>query len=275
MNISNFKLKSHPNRLLKDHLIEVTNLFEKIFDDLGINDNNLKVAIKIACFFHDIGKSTQYFQDYLLSNNRKKTDLNQHAFIGALAGYIIADKYFGDNELYKIIPYLIAKRHHGNIDTIIDEFDLNGNNNKLNNLEKQINSIDINEIVEIINFFKNEINIDFDIQEIIDFFKNENEKFMKSRSFIRRSNKQNLDFYINILISFSLLLDSDKSETVIENTDILFKYKEYNLIKDIIFNYTNNLQNNNQIRNKALYYINNYEIDLNKKIYSITLPTQQ
>ena len=58
------QLLAKPDTPLLDHLAEVTRLGNEIADRLGLPEP-LRVKVLLACAFHDIGKATKSFQEYM------------------------------------------------------------------------------------------------------------------------------------------------------------------------------------------------------------------
>lgn len=73
---------------------------------------DLAEILNIVCLYHDLGKYTSYFQDYLLGKPFDQT-LKQHARFGAHA---ILQRY-GEEKTLGLITYLIVKNHHRNLNT--------------------------------------------------------------------------------------------------------------------------------------------------------------
>jgi len=85
---------------------------QRIHDRFGFRlteDESLYLpeVLNIICLYHDLGKYTSYFQDYLLGRHFDQT-LKQHARSGAHA---ILQRY-GAETILGLITYLIVKNHH-------------------------------------------------------------------------------------------------------------------------------------------------------------------
>jgi CRISPR-associated endonuclease/helicase Cas3 len=168
-----------------------------------------------------------------------------------------------------------------------DENDLNI---KKDILIKQINSINkenfntfkINLKNKIINRKFNHIIDLFNLDDFKDFVSNKSDKKLKNLRqsfFILEKSKLKIDSFIETVLSYSILLDADKSDAGI-GLDIILKLKSHqvDLSADIVKSFVSKLNENkdlkiNEIRNKAFLEVLDKQIDLNKKIYSLTLPT--
>jgi len=69
---------------------------------------NLNSLITDVCLFHDLGKYTSYFQDYLLGKPNFDEVLKRHARFGAHAIY---HRYESNNELAWLAYYLVRNHH--------------------------------------------------------------------------------------------------------------------------------------------------------------------
>jgi CRISPR-associated endonuclease/helicase Cas3 len=101
------KYRSHPNKLLIDHLNGVARKAKR---------NTSSKAVELACLFHDLGKINPNFQNKL---DGKKTGYDNHAYLSALAWLLFC---FENKEFYKnnfendvshifSIAAMIAKHH--------------------------------------------------------------------------------------------------------------------------------------------------------------------
>ena len=82
-------LLSHPNKCLKEHLKGVGEIVKKVFP---LKDEKLQELASLTARFHDLGKATSYFQDYIrqitvgeareISQNSE--ELKRHAFLSAV-----------------------------------------------------------------------------------------------------------------------------------------------------------------------------------------------
>ncbi len=63
--VSSYDYFSHPNFPLKEHLKAVGKLSRSKAWELGIRSENLLKTIEVIGSFHDVGKYSLYFQEYL------------------------------------------------------------------------------------------------------------------------------------------------------------------------------------------------------------------
>jgi len=303
------KMYSHPDKLLVDHLQKVgdlcrQNLFlKKLNLDGYIDFDILKDISYLIGVSHDFGKATLYFQEYLKEKNehkiielKNKAEVH-HSFISALFAYYVVKKYLLTKNLltekyYQYLPvisFLVVKRHHGNLDNVLDEVIFDSKDDKI--LEKQVNAIDLK-----IKLFS-KINFKFDYNLFRDnilnakpvYIYNEIDRYEKNyirdlshqeKKFINNLDEEDtLFYYFTTLLLYSLLLDADKTDAA-----NLQEIKRIKIDKDIVDNYKLHLFKDinkkkkeiNKIRNEIYNEtINSLErLNLEKdKILSLNVPT--
>lgn len=270
------EIYSHPDKKLETHLLNVAENSKEIFQNLHIEDNELYANISFQIgLAHDFAKSTTYFQKYL--KDHEKTEKAYHSFLSAIFGYYITKKYLEKNKINRedlpIISYLSIKSHHGNLKDVYndqkDEF------NKIKNIPEYVNEQieDLkNSNIEKLKKFYLKYNISVD-----EFFENyENIKVEIKQKLKKFSRQKDIENYLLILLFFSTLIDSDKIDA--SETD---KFKRRKIESNIVDLYKKDkLSQNkdtqiNRLRNETYDLINKSieNINLNDKIFSITLPT--
>ena len=114
-------------KLLKSHL---NGVYQKSFSafnefiDLDIDKKKAKQVIRDIAFFHDLGKYTTYFQDYLLERKKVDYNLKKHSRVGAFA---LLNKY-EQEPLLATFLYFIVMNHHSNLGDIM-QIDIKQNKN--------------------------------------------------------------------------------------------------------------------------------------------------
>jgi len=240
-------LKSHPNRLLEDHLSNVGNYCNETLSSKKLNIekyidfDTLKDVAYLIGVSHDFGKATSYFQDYISEKDEstraklKNKPETHHGFVSSIFTYyvirdylltknLLGEKYY---EYLPMISFLVVKRHHGNLHDASDEVIFDEKDDEF--LEKQIRSIDFGELSEIYGSLLSKINLDFDCSIIKDkilhsepvdiYGKQEFRKnYVKDLSRKEKRLVRNIDeehtlfFYFITLLLYSILLDADKSD---------------------------------------------------------------
>lgn len=188
------------SKLLREHLKNVEEQFYKGLKQFRVFDDKKTILGSIAAF-HDLGKCTQYFQDYLL--NRPDVDyiLKSHSQFGAL--YYLS-KYFSKDSFTGIIGYWIISQHHGNLQSLMalrGDFTESAFDADMSQLKKRQLSILPH---------KSEINLELAINDIETF----HERILSSQFYFKGikqlQKNSNIQNYFQINYLFSLLIEADK-----------------------------------------------------------------
>lgn len=273
MNILSYsRLMSHPEKLLEDHLENVSNFSKSSFFLLNFKNNKLYSQISFLIGLgHDFAKSTSYFQKYLLKG--EKTEYTPHSFLSAIFTYYIVNNYLKENDIdfelnLSIISYIVVLHHHGNIRNIheLDYYHANKINSKI--IKNQL--VDIQYAEDTLELFYNKFYID--MHSFFDNYDDICEDILDDLSYFNY--ETDFDNYFTILLFYSVLLDADKmdasqSETIERSMIPSFIVDEYKI------NHSFNVEGINKIREEAYMEVNEkiIEIDLSNRIYSINLPT--
>lgn len=294
------KILSHPDKLLIDHLKEVAFICKNNFKDKKYNfeansfDHLIITDLAyIAGAFHDIGKATSFFQEYIRNPEKETTSLKNHALISSLLAKEIVLKYLNkkqinevDKKLLSLFIFTTVKRHHGNLQNFRDELLIK--NELVKNLTIQVENIDETEVQKIIDELLNGFVIQYrwtDFKKYIkkkefeDELKNfEIEFFTLGEYDYVKPEKKAFLFYVHQLL-YSSLLFADKSDVILSNE---IKPSSEKTFKNLIEKYRKNKGFNNpekeidNLKNEA--YLSTIE-NVNKifssenHLYSITLPT--
>lgn len=241
------QIKSHPDKLLEDHLSSVANLSREIISSKRLNLDSYidcKILQDISYLIgagHDCGKATVYFQDYINeSNETKKARLKNkpethHSLISSLFTYYLVKEYLSDKNLldkkyYQYLPiasFIVVKRHHGNLANFLDETILGSEEEEI--LEKQVKGIDFNEINAIYKKLPAKVGFNFDFKIVKDLIltaepvyaygqiNRYRKKYIKDlekekRLIIGIDEENTLFYYFITLFLYSVLLDADKTD---------------------------------------------------------------
>jgi len=259
-------LFSHPGIELKKHLEYVKKIGLEVFNsksglNLGVSNIDLEKALEIMLYYHDIGKTTTYFQDYLRSqidDGVKYTDgsdLKSHALISAcIVAYLVSQNTTSkDKELLSAIAFIIIRKHHGDFDCLENMLALNL---EYKNLEKQYQALQISEFDFMIPDFKTL------------------RKFIDNLSWFE--NIKGMEHYFLLNFCFSILVYADKSIAVFNEE---FKIENLSLPANLIDLYkSSNFQHDatelNRIRNEIYQKTEESLAQLdNHKILSVNVPT--
>ncbi len=275
-------LYSHPGKLLEAHLVSVAQFMEHFLLEKPVSiQNELKDVIRIIGLAHDIGKATKYFQEYLFAEEsaklKLKSEYSAHSLFSAICSYFLVkeqcQKTNNKNILLPLFAYIAVRRHHDDLIDVMDELSQFDKKN-VQVLKKQLDSIDDNSFSVLINrLYQNGIPILLNKDILSNWFNNFENELKQYRKFIR--NNEDLTQYLTLNFLYSILIDADKSEVVIENSQIPERkdYDERNLVDNYI-NYLRPVDTKiNQLRNEAYREVKEKIVDLTRKIYSINLPT--
>lgn len=233
-----------------------------------------------AC--HDFGKATSYFQIDRLENNKQSSYTN-HALLSAMAGLIASKAYVEskkekmDEKWKSFIPlmvfYIIA-HHHISLGDLSESIGKPENEKQI--FKKQIDKIDDSEIHGYV-FTHADLKIDF--LEIKKNLGNDIQTLSEDGIHDQFYSLPNLDLQHVFLLYFffSILMEADKSQLILKEREIQnFKDIAPNIVD--VYKEKQVFEGNKiikELREKAYREIIDKAktIDLNHKIYSITLPT--
>jgi len=120
------KWYSHPGKELVNHLERTRKIGLRVFKEkeklnFPFTDDELELSISYMTFYHDIGKSTDYFQEYLRCKEidveyKEKIEKKNHALLSAIyASYRLSEDLTGKaKDILPHIVYLAVYKHHGN-----------------------------------------------------------------------------------------------------------------------------------------------------------------
>ena len=291
---SSSKLLSHPDKLLRTHLSNVSDRCRETVENLhvdlsrvGLTRSDLADICWILGICHDFGKATSFFQEYLNEKDEgKKAHLKNkpetnHAHLSSLFTYKQLKTRFTESEspvsqLIPLMGYEIVRRHHGNLENLSSELLGRGaaeNHVELSVFKKQIKSINTENLINLY------LGI-FPQDEIHDFIINIDqiyEEIRKSCRVLRRTRRYGLDASIICLFCFSVLICMDKEDA----SGLIPSRKPEELQFDLIDKYRNILGYDkpdtalNKIRNSI--YLRAQEkaenINLDNRIISLNMPT--
>ena len=281
------KLKSHPDKLLFDHI-------------QGVRDNTKKLTnsrlAELVAIFHDLGKINPNFQDKLdpLKNARGYAN---HAYLSAYTFFCTfcynkknaeeLRRFIGVNELTKndiIALTVIIAKHHGNL----PDFTPTDNNR----FGASILSKDEN--YSLFKFLKDAADlpsfefVNHFFQEIEDFRPFiSNPKVQKTyfENFIFRGDKNQsaLDFFIDFQFAFASVLQADKADAGkignIIDEDKLHVERFSDVFSSKLDYYLSGLNQNSElnklrtaIRSQAIQNIKD-GLAKNKRVFELTAPT--
>ena len=240
--------------IAKDNLVNTSNF--------SLSNDILFSFLNDLVIFHDLGKYTKFFQNYLLGKE-KGSELTNHSHIGA---YYIFNKYIKDNPKLALIGYFIIKNHHANFNDFSEETIFSPNERIL--LKEKLKQ-------QFFILAQNLKDIENDLSTtIIKEYINVPEKALFYK--IRQIDKQpSIENYYLINYLFSLLIEADKLEA--SNTK---QYTRIDIGKNSVNDYLTNTKPNNSFINQIRKYIRNEvktkltkDYLLSNNIFTLTAPT--
>ncbi|AHE96133.1 helicase [Thermocrinis ruber] len=136
-------LYSHPNVFMEDHINGVIKIAKQLYGE------NIPEWFYVPLAFHDFGKSTKYFQDYILSG--KKTKFSDHSYLSAVYCLNLAHSLGFDDRLTECFLYPL--KHHTDLKGLKNTFDDLLSKERRDILLKQIEAIEVekfNRVVELL-----------------------------------------------------------------------------------------------------------------------------
>jgi len=254
-------LKSHPERLLLDHIngvkkraLEKANSIK--WNNFGITEKDAIKLIEICALCHDFAKASSGFQKYITSS--KKGAHVSHAPLSSIITYHIA-KNTGFEPKYASFAYFVVRCHHESM----KDFQAFGEN--LEALEKQMSSIP----KEFIDWVESKLNTQ--VTPKISEIYGKLEKDVAKLNFFRPFS---LKDYLFVHTLLSILVSSDHEDAALHDTPLILKTR---LTLENLRKYMHAIPEDN-----PLYSLRKeFHIDLDNslkylddsKIYSITAPT--
>ncbi len=269
-------LYSHPDKYLIDHLRNTANISKKLYSNIfvknnimGLNKDELIDISLIIAYYHDLGKATKYFQEYLFeTNNNKKnklkvSPLTKHSLISAILAFFALKEYLIpkniSEELRYIIPYIgfiVIKKHHSYLENLYDNISIDKNNidilkEQLNSIEENLDNSFFNEIPYLEKSLNNTKNLLYNYNEFHKYFNkvsfckiykeivNLNEKILvldNENSLYELAGK-----YIFTFLIMSILLFADRRDAA--NIQLFYFNQDF-IDYDIFDDYVNNLNKN-------------------------------
>ncbi|HEC56531.1 MAG TPA: CRISPR-associated helicase Cas3' [Candidatus Syntrophoarchaeum butanivorans] len=299
---SSFKLKSHPDKLLFNHLKNVACLCSRTIEEKSLRiekDLNKEVLRDVAYIIgatHDVGKATWFFQDYINEEDEDKRqslkaqETTHHGLLSALFTYAILKRYIEEKnvegEIGKYLPvisFIIVKRHHGDLLNSLDEIrEFHANSGRIFEVvEKQLKTMNHEELQKMLDILLNDrFDLKIDVKEIskyiLENIKEDIVRFEKRR--IRNLKRGSVPFlYFITQFLYSTLLDADKRDAAFDgleiervdiSSDIVDRYRE-------IKRFTEPKKEIDRVRNDIYEEVVKkvLDLDLEDKILSLNVPT--
>ena len=238
---------SHPDYPLRKH---IKNMIESFGDD-----NNHQAS----CAYHDLGKLSEEFQNYIRDPNANKK--TKHALISALLFLLVHELEINEQTFPVFLSIL---KHHGDLEDIDALASALSTEDYIEENHPALKE----RIAYISGIIGNELH--FDIDEIIDLFDSDTGSFVCDHNF-----DQDISLYFKIKELFSRLIFSDKYEAIFKNTYQPEPFDKAGPYIEKLLKLIKTKQNKlSDIRNRAREeIINKYKSGKEKNIFLIEAPT--
>jgi CRISPR-associated endonuclease/helicase Cas3 len=204
-------LYSHPNVFLEDHINGVIGIARQILGEIP-------EWFYIPLAFHDFGKATRYFQDYIQTGKKThKEKLTNHSYLSAVFCVNVAYNLGFKDRLVE--SFIFPLKHHTDLENLKGTLDDIIEDKTKSILKKQIEALDIGgfekfvQNIEIPKRIKDFLlsqdtlqNLKKDLGEFVDKAINKFRNFVLDQRKKERVNFYEFNFY------FSVLLDADKTQ---------------------------------------------------------------
>lgn len=257
----------------KELKIHIAGVQEKAFFhltknlDLRYSEDELKELLKLLAVFHDFGKYTSYFQDYLLRRPNVNVELKRHAQVGGVVAYNFLKKKDGQKALLAL--YLISL-HHNNLINVVDV------GRKFDRQLRDIIEQQLDDLKEKLPTIEQELSL----QNIERYLHYINDRDLRKGYKIWSINNTTIQDYFIINYLFSLQIEADKldaSDTHVyelkdinsECVDIRFG-RPYLSKKELSYLTNNELRNH--CRSVVVSHLDSDKI-LENYLFTLTAPT--
>lgn len=222
------KLYSYEGELLQDHLLNVATKTQEILDQTLPSDYPYREVILNAGYLigltHDLGKSTQHFQEYL--SKGKKGVLTRYSALSSIVTFYVVSDYLNQQSLpdnlktmLKALSVFIVKEQNSDLSNITEAFKTFDSNL----LRRQIQSIDDKKLQEVLDaigikeWCSEKINTDTLKKWLVDF-QNDHvfDLAISVSKILNKSSDLNYYFLNNML--FSALVEADIIDATIKTT---------------------------------------------------------
>ena len=288
-------LESHPGVPLIEHLQKVANNCQAVArtntTDFGLSQSTKETIAYVCGAFHDLGKATTYFQNYLTTKS-DSSGLKNHALPSAAFVFYAIKKFsrsLSEEEKDQTVflaslCFTVVRKHHGHLNNLNQEMALRS---KREELQKQYAAIDPESAQALIDTLLENRELDirwndflewFDGDELLEEVEYEFLDFYQDEYHEDWPNQQKAAAYYLFLWLFGTLLYSDKSDVILSGAlpsipdptlTYLTKYRE-------VKNYHNPSGEINRLKNEAFFSVLDSidnRFDPTQRFYSITLPT--
>lgn len=201
------------SKLLKDHIYGVwENVRIQFYDSVRFqySSNELHELLKHIVTYHDLGKYTTYFQNYLLQKHPIDNTLKQHARLG---GYVLFNFLKEKEQKKALISLYLIFFHHSRL-VALDDFAkmIDSNAERVFEFQRE-------DLQQRLSFIEKELRIN----KLSNLLKFPDSKKIRKEIKIWVKRNENIEDYFLINYLFSLLIEADKLDAS-ETPLYLLKY---------------------------------------------------
>ncbi|HBT39538.1 MAG: CRISPR-associated helicase Cas3 [Thermotoga sp. 50_1627] len=254
------RLKSHPDRLLLNHLVGTTQRASKKAEEIywepfGISREKALKLVRICSMCHDFAKAAEEFQDYIIHPERGHVT---HAPLSSLVTYHVLLNNGFDHKL-AAFGYFVVRHHHDRLTNFgfMDE--------NLSKLEKQFQSIP----KDFVEWLEDQTDSRLSHIDVKDIWQKAKVQISKLNFFADFTLKD----YILLHTLASIVTSSDREDAALKDMVIEIEPK---ITIDLIENYVAKIPKDSQIyplRRKFHQEIDQSLKEIDSRILSITAPT--
>lgn len=254
-------LRSHPDRLLVDHLLGTARKAEKKADKIpwkkfGIEHERGLELIKLCALSHDFAKASGAFQDSLMGAGKRKVT---HAPLSSLITFHVL-RSRGFEEKYRLFGYFVVRHHHDDF----PKFGLCEEEPSLKELEEQFRSVP----KEFAEWFEKvtETKLPSDLNQVF-------ERLDKEMAVFQFDNDFSIEDYLLLHTMSSILVSSDREDAALKDFEISPQRK---LTIDLLERYVSRLPKDTPIHPFREEFQKNVKESVEKidsNILSLTAPT--
>ncbi|MCQ8903781.1 MAG: CRISPR-associated helicase Cas3' [Methanothrix sp.] len=289
-----FKLRSHPDKLLVDHLRNVGEMCRRTVAESARNLENAEILAEVAYIIgatHDLGKATEFFQEYLMETDERRKralrsrDTTKHGLLSSLFTYAAVREHLRKRRCemsgtLPVVSFIAVKRHHGDLANALDEIsEIYAERERiLSVVEEQLSRLERNECQQIFRALLGDV-AGGDFDSLVGHIPGEALKDLRHEKRLLRDigKKDDMLMYFVAQLLYSALLDADKTDAGLEGVDL----RRVEIPCDLVDRYReargfsessdgiNGMRN--EIYRDAVDRISGW--DMNERIISLNVPT--
>ncbi|NOX36858.1 MAG: CRISPR-associated helicase Cas3' [Calditrichaeota bacterium] len=215
---SNDRWLSHPDTFWEDHVQQVAKYavtFAQSLPESASHPLPFDIFVDLCrriALFHDLGKTTSFFQNYIRQENPVKTEKTQHALLSAVVAYWEIENWLKTSgfvnpppEIMAFLAFLVIRYHHGDLHSPNRSYAIRLQSELL---QEQWRNIERKQLQKFWDASKLSLPLEVIDQRISSLPKS----FKPQRPIAHFFRKRNdLDFFFLTNTLYSILIDSDKS----------------------------------------------------------------